>query len=1017
MTFRRITIPFYFIYLLLLIQVGCQKNVDKNIKDPIVIAMAGPISGDASKTGMAMKQGIELYFNEINDKQGGIDGRFLKLDLYDDKNINGFEIGKQIISKSNALAVIGHWKSSCSRDAAPLYKLNKIPAVSPGSTDISYTLDNEWYFRTVFKDYAQGIHLSNYAIKVLDHLVVNIIYDKKSDYLVSTLEAWAAKNIIKINFKKEISNKQNIDYKKIIHDLQKNTSLLKFDRQSFHQLKGKIPKTIIDKLQTIKNVTFTNKEELLNKISELISKKDVDKYSSFLLKCAGYDSLIFLSIYATDGVKFLKLMQDYGITNPILARDSFDSHTFKGSVKKFDVNIKNKIYILTHMLFDSANEEAQNFRKMYYNRYNDYPDWIAANSYDTAKVVVRAINDSHIKWKIDSLEKKRENIRNSLENINNLDVSVKGITGKIYFDKQGDSVDKPIMVGIFNGKDIISAFTQLHSISYLNPTDKLLQTKDQNLKYKSIKYTNVVYTGIELNDICNFDPKNRSVHLDFYLWFRYGRKINPGEIKFINAIQPEPDLTISNSSLSLDKLNTSVSVKLVEDNIDNDNKNEFDKFYYRLYHVKGRFKAFYQPGNNVYEKYKLGFKFRHKELTRDNLIYVIDFLGMDLNEEQDYFEISENKSFKDSIDGWKITESSFSQDTMIKKTLGGMSNINIPFEFSIFTFSLTIENDDLIKIRRVFSGSYLNCLLIACFLLIIPFYYFYYKYRKLIICLCLYTLSYAFVVILEIVLIDCFKANATSYQLSLIIKMIDILLFTLTAFLLHSLLNFLLTYVTGKVRTYKIPSILSKLIVFIIYFITLCCIFIFVLEYDITKYLAFGTIFIMIIGIAIETNISDYISGVLLSIDGLFIKKDYIKIGNAEGEVLRRDLRSTKILTNEKCVISIPNSKVMSLFVENYTKSYKDEIIYPKIEINMSFHPKYYYEDIKEILLSGIKSIDEVKQDKDYFPSVDIKTIAENSITYTITFFPKNYLQKDIILQQVKKKIWEKLKDNNILIA
>ena len=52
---------------------------------PIRVAFAGPVSGASAEDGRSAVRAIELVFDHVN-AEGGIAGRPLKLDLYDDAN-------------------------------------------------------------------------------------------------------------------------------------------------------------------------------------------------------------------------------------------------------------------------------------------------------------------------------------------------------------------------------------------------------------------------------------------------------------------------------------------------------------------------------------------------------------------------------------------------------------------------------------------------------------------------------------------------------------------------------------------------------------------------------------------------------------------------------------------------------------------------------------------------------------------------------------------------------------------
>ena len=148
----------------------------------IHIALVGPMSGKDAANGKSYLEGVKLYVDSLNEK-GGVDGRKVIIDVYDDENDKDKAKlrAEEIVKKNTAIAVIGHNSSSCSIAAGPLYKENGIAAISPASTNPKVTLDNEWYFRNIFNDNAQGRFLANYTKKVLKEPTYAILHDDK-DY-------------------------------------------------------------------------------------------------------------------------------------------------------------------------------------------------------------------------------------------------------------------------------------------------------------------------------------------------------------------------------------------------------------------------------------------------------------------------------------------------------------------------------------------------------------------------------------------------------------------------------------------------------------------------------------------------------------------------------------------------------------------------------------------------------------------------------------------------------------------
>ena len=187
-------------------------------KESIHIAF---VMGEIDSTNRSSLLGAKLYIDMIN-RQGGLDGKKIVLDVFDDQNSEekAREKALEIVKQDRAVAVIGHAWSSCSISGGEVYKENKIPAISPVSTNINVTKNNAWYFRTVFDDNLQGRFLANYTKMVLKQNQIHIIHEDLpyGAYLAEVLETTANDLGLEVRSKLAFDTKEkelNNIYKKI----------------------------------------------------------------------------------------------------------------------------------------------------------------------------------------------------------------------------------------------------------------------------------------------------------------------------------------------------------------------------------------------------------------------------------------------------------------------------------------------------------------------------------------------------------------------------------------------------------------------------------------------------------------------------------------------------------------------------------------------------------------------------------------------------------------------------------
>ncbi|MEK7286818.1 MAG: branched-chain amino acid ABC transporter substrate-binding protein [Nitrospirota bacterium] len=163
-----------FIGLLFFCLNGCQKKVQE-----IVIGTAGPMTGDQSKLGGDVANGVRLAVDEWNEK-GGINGVKIRLEIGDDQHDP-----KQAVSVANKMVnlgiagMIGHFNSSASIPASSVYERAGIPMITPASTNPQLT--NQGYqmvFRVCGRDDQQGKVAADFAVQAFQAKKLAILHDK-----------------------------------------------------------------------------------------------------------------------------------------------------------------------------------------------------------------------------------------------------------------------------------------------------------------------------------------------------------------------------------------------------------------------------------------------------------------------------------------------------------------------------------------------------------------------------------------------------------------------------------------------------------------------------------------------------------------------------------------------------------------------------------------------------------------------------------------------------------------------
>src|SRR5687768_9415007 len=167
---------------------SCKDGGGSSDADTIKVGEFASLTGGNASFGQSAHKGTALAIEEIN-AAGGLLGRKLKLITEDDQSTAGqpATIARKLISQDKIVALLGEVASSKSLEAAPICQQNKIPMISPASTNPKVTEVGDYISRVCFIDPFQGTVMSKFALS-RGWKKVAVLTDIKQDYAVGLAE-------------------------------------------------------------------------------------------------------------------------------------------------------------------------------------------------------------------------------------------------------------------------------------------------------------------------------------------------------------------------------------------------------------------------------------------------------------------------------------------------------------------------------------------------------------------------------------------------------------------------------------------------------------------------------------------------------------------------------------------------------------------------------------------------------------------------------------------------------------
>ena len=726
--------------------------------------------------------------------------------------------------------------------------------------------------------------------------------------------------------------------------------------------------------------------------------KDLDRQLERIvrqLKKKRNAGIVFLATHATEGAKILELLKKYHIENPILAPDSFTSKSFRHALSNLPKEQQNPgyytngLYVTTPMIIDMLNEKGQLFKHDFENTYHEAPDWHAAFAYDTISLLVHSMKNPLFHGDSSQLKNDRLVIQKSLASRDSIHHAMEGVTGLVYFDEQGDS-QKSVYTGIYKNQQIISTFSQFQIVPniYEVPNYKTKIKKKQIIEFDDqyMFRINTVYTGIEIKKIFDIDMKNMTYGLDFYLWFRYKGDIHPERISFLNAAE---------------KIELGLPI----------DKETSKKVSYEAYHVRGRFKADFIPDAYEYKERLVGVSFCHKERTRNNLIYVADVLGMRIESRSRMVEKLKNAKILTPVSGYTINDFWMFQNIAEKASLGAPRYLKIQegkVKFSQFNIGIRIRKNEL-SLRNMIRYEFVDHLLISNLMIFLFVSTFYRGDRLRRNCRLIWFIqmmtAITALISCESLTVDRLIYLVEPYHAKLIKYFFDILWWMVPTFFVNlAIKRFIWIPIEDKTDR-EIPDIVVGFFTFIIFLLALCGIFAYVFNQKITSILAASGVVAMIIGLAIQINISNIFSGIALNIERPFLIGDWVKIGDIdEGRILDITWRATRVFTRDHSIISVPNSMASESIIRNYHYPNKNFRYWFKVNIDPTHPP----DSVEKILYDAVMSAPHVSSDPPIV--VSFSGLSHWSAEYTISFSSDDYGSKIRARNAVWKRVWNHLK-------
>lgn len=301
--------------------------------ETIKIGHYASLTGKEATFGSQVDNGVRLALDEINNS-GGLLGKKVEVVTEDTQSNSQAAISavEKLIGKDKVIALLGEVASARSIAAAPIAEREKIPMITPASTNEKVTLDQngktrDYIFRICFIDPFQGTVMAKFAHDNLKATRVAILKDNANDYSVGLAR----------NF-----------------------------HQKFTELGGQV---ITEQAYEGGQVDFA---------AQLTAIKATNPQA------------IFVPGYYTEVSLIAAQARRLGITVPLLGGDGWDSPVLtQGEAKQ----ALEGCFFSNHYSNQDTSKVVQDFVSRYKAKYKELPGAMSALGYDAMHIVAKTIAD------------------------------------------------------------------------------------------------------------------------------------------------------------------------------------------------------------------------------------------------------------------------------------------------------------------------------------------------------------------------------------------------------------------------------------------------------------------------------------------------------------------------------------------------------------------------------------------------------------------------------------------------
>jgi small-conductance mechanosensitive channel/CRP-like cAMP-binding protein len=169
---------------------------------------------------------------------------------------------------------------------------------------------------------------------------------------------------------------------------------------------------------------------------------------------------------------------------------------------------------------------------------------------------------------------------------------------------------------------------------------------------------------------------------------------------------------------------------------------------------------------------------------------------------------------------------------------------------------------------------------------------------------------------------------------------------------------------------------------------------------DVTSLMTGSAVLTAVIGLALQSTISNLFAGMSLQVDRTISIGDWVQVNQRIGRVTQIKWRSTFMVTRDGDNVIVPNSALLTSEVVNFSKPTTEH----RCHVKIGFHYRHPPNDVKRVLLDAVRGAPGVLAAPE--PAVVPFEFGDSAVVYDLLFWINDISRESSIVGEVKTRMW-----------